>query len=141
MRVVASALEPRGYRVSNLGYPSRDGDIAALAAHVAQLVVALPGDAPLHFITHSLGGILLRVAVANGQLPLHRIGRVVMLAPPNGGSQVADGFTRWPALAAVYRRAVGPAGLELGTGERSVAVRLPPVQFPRRTTSWWETAT
>jgi pimeloyl-ACP methyl ester carboxylesterase len=129
MRPVALALEARGYRVFNLGYPSRSGDVAALAAHVARQVLALPTDAPLHFITHSLGGILLRVAVANGSVPLERIGRVVMLGPPNGGSEVADAFTRSSVVGAFYRLTTGPAGLELGISERGVVANLPPLPF------------
>jgi pimeloyl-ACP methyl ester carboxylesterase len=129
MRPVARALEARGYRVFNLGYASRSAGVALLAKHVAQQIRAIPGEEPLHFITHSMGGILLRVAVANGELELERIGRVVMLGPPNGGSQVADAFTRWRVLEALYKRAVGPAGLELGVDHRSVVTQLPPLPF------------
>jgi hypothetical protein len=129
MRPLAAALEGRGFRAVNLGYPSRSAGIATLAAHVARQVRAIDDGAPLHFITHSLGGILLRVAVADGHLPLERIGRVVMLGPPNGGSQVADAFTGWPVLGAMYRYTTGPAGLELGVDPLSILGQLPPLPF------------
>jgi hypothetical protein len=129
MRPLAVALEARGCRVVNLGYPSRSAGIATLAAHVASQIRAVDDEAPLHFITHSLGGILLRVAVADGRLPLNRVGRVVMLGPPNRGSQVADAFTQWPVLGAVYRYTTGPAGLELGIDPSGIVAQLPPLPF------------
>jgi triacylglycerol lipase len=129
MRPLASALQARGFRVCNLAYPSRTAGVGALAAHVARQIRDIDDDEPLHFITHSLGGILLRVAVANGDIPLDRIARVVMLGPPNGGSHVPDAFGRWRISGALYRLVTGPAGVELGIGEGSVVSRLPPLPF------------
>jgi triacylglycerol lipase len=129
MRPLASALEARGFRVFNLAYPSRTAGVAELAAHVARQIRDIDDDEPLHFITHSLGGILLRVAVANGDLPLHRVDRVVMLGPPNGGSHVPDAFGRWRISNALYRFVTGPAGLELGIGDGSIVGGLPPLPF------------
>jgi triacylglycerol esterase/lipase EstA (alpha/beta hydrolase family) len=57
----------------------------------------------LDFVTHSLGGIVLRVAVAEGLLPPGRIRRVVMLGPPNEGSELAD-FCRGFASSVIYMR-------------------------------------
>lgn len=129
MRPVANALTARGYRVVNLGYRSRSGSIRALASSVARDVQAIASDAPMHFVTHSLGGILLRVAVADGHLPLDRIGRVVMLGPPNGGSQVADALASRKSVGMLYRLVTGPAGLELGVESNSVVATLPPLPF------------
>ena len=83
----------------------------------------------LDFVTHSLGGILVRVAVANGRLPRRRIGRVVMLGPPNGGSELADILPALPGVGSLYAALAGPAGLELGTRSSAVPPRLPPVEF------------
>jgi hypothetical protein len=83
----------------------------------------------LDFVTHSLGGILLRVAVAQGWVAAERIRRVVMLGPPNGGSELVDILSSLPTVGALYRRLTGPAGLELGTGATGVPARLPPVPF------------
>ncbi|MEO8334814.1 MAG: alpha/beta fold hydrolase [bacterium] len=129
MDPLAAALEGRGFHAFNLGYPSRSAGVRALAEMVAQQVRAVDDDRPLHFITHSLGGILLRVAVASGDLPLERVGRVVMLGPPNGGSHVPDAFSRWRISGALYRFVTGPAGLELGIGEGSIVGELPPLPF------------
>jgi len=128
MRPVERALIRRGYDVFNVDYPSRTADIETLAADVARQVRAWRGDGPLHFVTHSLGGILLRVAVDGGHLPLEQIGRVVMLGPPNGGSELADVLPHVPLVGWIYRRFTGPAGLQLGT-ETGVPRRLQAVSF------------
>jgi pimeloyl-ACP methyl ester carboxylesterase len=129
MRPVERALTNRGYRVLNVGYASRTAPIAELAAQVARRVGAWSAPAPIDFVTHSLGGILLRVGIASGMLPLDRVRRVVMLGPPNGGSELADTLPALPLVGALYRRFTGPAGLELGTTPTGVPAGLPPVAF------------
>lgn len=129
MRPVARALTARGYLVFNIGYRSRSAKVSTLAEGVARDVGAIPSSGPLHFVTHSLGGVLLRVAVANSLIPLARIGRVVMLGPPNGGSQIADVFARGGFLRSLYRAVTGPAGLELGVETAGVIGTLPALPF------------
>ena len=129
MQPLANALEDAGFSVLNLRYPSRSAPTADLAAGIAAQVAQLPRDGHLDFVTHSLGGILLRVAVAMGALPVERIRRVVMLGPPNRGSELVDALTSRPCLATVYRRVAGPAAIELGVGPTSLPDRLPPVSF------------
>jgi hypothetical protein len=112
----------RGYSVLNVRYHSRAAPLATLAESFAEAIEHfLPGE-PLHFTTHSLGGILLRAAVARGLVPLRRVARVVMLAPPNRGSQLAAGLTANP----VFRWYYGPAGAELADGAHWPA---PPGRF------------
>ena len=129
MRTMARALEARGYETLNLGYPSRRASIERLAEEISARINAWNAGARLDFVTHSLGGIVLRAAVARGLLPLARIDRVVMLGPPNGGSELVDAFAAIPVLSAVYRRLTGPAGAQLGVGPAGIASRLPPVEF------------
>jgi pimeloyl-ACP methyl ester carboxylesterase len=129
MRLIERALVNHHYRVVNLGYPSRAADIATLATNVGRQIATLEGDEPFDFVTHSLGGILVRVAVATRILSPQRIRRVVMLGPPNGGSELADILPGIPVFGSLYRQITGPAGLELGTAANGVIGRLPPVSF------------
>ena len=116
----------RGFTVHNVGYPSRRAVVAAHAARVGSRLAALAeAEGPLDAVTHSLGGIVLRAAVAGGWLPASALGRVVMLAPPNAGSELADVLSRTP----LFRLAVGPAGPQLGTGANGIPMALPPVTF------------
>jgi pimeloyl-ACP methyl ester carboxylesterase len=129
MRPLARVAEARGWRVLNVAYPSRTAGVATLAEAVADAARAFAPEARLHFVTHSLGGILLRAAVWRGLVPLDRIGRAVMLAPPNQGSELPEALGARPLLGPLFRRVSGPAGAELGTGAGGVIGRLPPVEF------------
>lgn len=122
---VAREAQRHGYRVHNLGYPSRRAPIERLADDVGHRIRALAEERPIDVVTHSMGGIVLRAAVASGALPAECVRRVVMLAPPNHGSQVADRLRDY----LVYRLATGPAGQQIGTSDDSVPRRLPPPPF------------
>ncbi len=111
MQLLEQALTAEGYRVLNLDYPSREQDLAqiveSLHAPISAFAAELAGE--LHFVTHSMGGLVAR-AYLNRHRP-QRLGRVVMLAPPNEGSEIADLLQRnW-----LYRSAFGPAGGQLAT--------------------------
>ncbi|HEX5436651.1 MAG TPA: alpha/beta fold hydrolase [Gemmatimonadaceae bacterium] len=115
----------RGYQVRNIGYPSRRAGVLVHAERVGLALAALPDGKPLYAVTHSMGGIVLRAALAGGWLAPERVGRVVMLAPPNAGTEMADWLCRMPLL----RHVLGPATLELRTGPAGILAMLPPVPF------------
>jgi triacylglycerol lipase len=116
MLLVEETLKLHGYDVVNRSYPSNDAPIAELVAHVGQSVAAC-GDAPVHFVTHSLGGILARAWLQDNRPA--RMGRVVMLAPPNHGTEIVDRFREIPEVETLFARFQGPAAMELGTGAGS----------------------
>lgn len=122
LAVMEQVLERASYQVISKTYPSTDKPIEELLAYVGD-AVAECDSTPVNFVTHSMGGILLR-----GWLRDHRpadLGRIVMLAPPNQGSEVTDIFGEL----AIYEYLNGPAGRQLGTDKNSLPNRLPAADF------------
>lgn len=119
-------LKREGFAVVNMDYPSKADTIEALATSVIPQALQACGAAPkVHFVTHSMGGILLRYYMKQAHRPPDRLGRTVMLGPPNQGSPVIDQMTDLPG----FELWNGPAGRQLGTGADSLPRQLGPVEF------------
>ncbi|MHC4050369.1 esterase/lipase family protein [Bradyrhizobium sp. 25ACV] len=119
------ALGAASFATLNIDYPSRSKPIAALADDIHPAIIRFAErDAPLHFVAHSMGGLVARAYIAKHRPA--RLGRVVMLGTPNSGSEVADllrGFLP-------YRKFYGPAGLELTTAPATAPNALPAIDYP-----------
>jgi len=127
LNAMQQALEEDGYLTANIDYPSREHEIAELAdiAVGEGLATCRAGEdvERIHFVTHSLGGILVRQYLSTKTVD--ELGRVVMLGPPNQGSNAVDDLVGVPGFDWLN----GPAGRQLGKGEASVPLALGPVDF------------
>jgi len=126
MAPMEKALSAAGYQVVNMDYPSRSAVIEKLSDDVIGRAVSdceRNGATQIHFVTHSLGGILVRSYLARHSIA--NLGRVVMLGPPNQGSEVVDKLGAWW----LFKKLNGPAGNELGTDKNSTPNQLGPAKF------------
>lgn len=126
MKRVEWRLRQDGFRVVNITYPSRRRSVEELADRWLPEVIAVNVSTPtarVHFVSHSLGGIVLRQYLAKHSLT--NLGRVVMLAPPNQGSELADRLSG----SVLGRWLLGPSLSELGTADAGLPKRLGPAQF------------
>jgi pimeloyl-ACP methyl ester carboxylesterase len=128
MRRLQRRLEADGYTVHNIGYPSTRLGLSGIVEHVhralAQPAAGLAAARAVHFVGYSLGGLVTRAYLARHRP--ERLGRVVLLATPNHGSEVADALRGL----APYRWIAGPVGQELCTDQATIADLLGPVDYP-----------
>ncbi|MDP5189899.1 esterase/lipase family protein [Rheinheimera baltica] len=126
LETMQQALDAAGYHSVNVDYPSREHAIEVLAPMAIAPALAqcrAKQSRVIHFVTHSMGGILLRQYTQDNVIA--DLGRVVMMGPPNQGSQVVDNLKDVPGFEAFN----GPAGMQLGTGAQYIPKQLGPVSF------------
>ena len=114
MRSMAKAVQQAGYAVAIVDYPSRTASIEDLTEKYLAPIIEqqrAAGFSTIHFVTHSLGGIMVRQYL-EGRSDVEHIGSIVMLGPPNYGSEVIDSIGGW----VLTQWLNGPAGNQLGTG-------------------------
>lgn len=118
MEPLARKLREHGFSTLNIPYPSIRLPIEEIAQRIHQMLVERSDGRPFHLVTHSLGGIIARQMIANGQCQIQRL---VMLAPPSNGSEIVDHLQSCPLLSWF----LGPAGRQLATS--GIPSQLPPL--------------
>jgi pimeloyl-ACP methyl ester carboxylesterase len=139
MRSIEKYLHERGYHTLNRDYPSTSYTIEQIAnKSIPKLIDECKTKASkIHFVTHSLGGIITRYYLQSNHLP--KGSRIVMLSPPNKGSEIADRLRD----SAWYKWLTGPSGQQLTTDADSVPNKLKPINYEvgiitgRRTLEPW----
>jgi hypothetical protein len=124
MATLEKMLEKEGYKTVNKSYPSRQSTINKLSSDsIPQALEQCEESEKVNFVTHSMGGILVRHYLSEHNI--NNLNHVVMLGPPNKGSEVVDKLRDVPGFKAIN----GPAGLQLGTGEMSIPNKLGEADF------------
>jgi triacylglycerol lipase len=124
MSKIEDRLQDENYLVWNQSYESRSQTIEHLSeSSIGEGLnfCAKKNAGMIHFVTHSLGGILVRQYFQD--VNLENLGRIVMLSPPNKGSEIVDVLGDFR----LYALTMGPAGLALGTAADSVPNSLKPI--------------
>jgi len=122
MRFIEKYIADRGYRTYNLNYPSTGKSIQEIAIkYIPAVIEKCRGADKIHFVVHSMGGIIIRQYLQDHSLP--KGSRIVMLATPNHGSEITDFFRNF----FLYKWIYGPAGQQLGTEAGSLPNILNPV--------------
>ena len=116
MNTLEKALTKDGYEVVNIGYPSQKETIESISNNYLKknlLEKCTDKKRKINFVTHSMGGLIVRHFLAENKLP--NLGRVVMLAPPNKGSRMANVFSKIE----IANQILGPALKQLTTYKTS----------------------
>jgi hypothetical protein len=125
MWLLAHRLERAGYGVTTLDYHSVGETPAAVLAEAFGQIDACcaGGDRTVHFVGHSLGGLVIRAYLASHKV--EGLGRVVLIGTPNAGTPLVDHHrdTWWMGIA-------GATAASLGTGPDSLPRSLPPPTYP-----------
>ena len=120
------ALRGKGYETASVNYPSTRQGIQENADSLEKIIRSLDGVDTLSFVTHSLGALVVRdlISRADAWRDEARIHRIVMIAPPNQGSRLADRLKEVPA----YQWLTGESGQGLTT-DAAAKLPVPDVEF------------
>ncbi len=112
------ALRWKGYEVLNITYPSLRHELPRLSEIVSAKILKskkFQQAQDVHFVTHSMGGIISRYLLGSTEPVREKTRSIVMLVPPNQGSEMADYAHRTKWMKPLYRLFFGPAGQQLLT--------------------------
>ena len=125
MRRLASRLEDAGYRAIRIGYQSLQDTPDEILRDIGKKIESccLRKSPNLHFVGHSLGGLLIRAYLAKHK-PANR-GHVVLIGTPNNGTKIVDKLRdNW------WFQMLGPMAQKLGTDANGFSKTLGPPDYP-----------
>jgi len=123
MLKLEKAISEAGFDTYNVGYPAFGKKIENIAEdELEQAIKSVSGYKKIHIVCHSMGGLITRYYLKNHELPLGS--RIVMLSPPNNGSEVADYFED----SKIYHLFYGDVGLQLTT-DNEIFLKLPKLNY------------
>jgi hypothetical protein len=127
---LANSLQDEGLKVYLWGYPGRKKTIEEHADQLIKILQSIasenPGK-PIHFVTHSMGGIIVRAAVNHPHCPPEaKIGKGILLAPPNRGAIMARQFQRCPIARGIFGSKSGAQLLTYSAHEMADLGEFPP---------------
>ena len=134
LSAMESHLKEAGYATVNFTYASSRKNVVSHAAALKTVIDGLGQDVTdIHFVAHSLGNIVIRrylfetAEQADGVQGDPRIRRIVMLGPPNQGSEMAAAIKN----NLIFRTVAGSCGDELASGWKDLEAKLatPNVEF------------
>jgi pimeloyl-ACP methyl ester carboxylesterase len=124
MAPLGEELERHGYTVFNVTYPSTRSELAEHARGLASIIAGLEGIEEINLVGHSMGNIVVRHWLGDCRdgrtQPDARLRRIVMIAPPNHGAEMASSWGR----NVFFTTFAGQSALELGVGWGDVEKRL-----------------
>lgn len=121
-----TSLEKNGYTVVSFDYPSTRLTMADSADYLAKTINSLEGIEQIDLVCHSMGGLLVRAYLQRDEGKYDkRIGRLVMVATPNLGAEMANVMQKNLA----YQWLFGPAGQELVKDQNGAITALPIPDF------------
>ncbi|MFA5947539.1 MAG: alpha/beta hydrolase [Candidatus Gracilibacteria bacterium] len=126
MEPLAKSLNDIGYTTINIKYSSTKYNIETLSEKFLKPIVneyCTEKNKKINFVTHSLGGIVVRQFLSKNTL--ENLNKIIMIAPPNKGSEIADFVTKIPIVRSFY----GPALKQLGTDKNSLPLKIIDSQY------------
>lgn len=130
MNKMEKFLDKNGYNVININYPSKKKTIQEISVILDKNIKEKCTDKTkkINFVTHSMGGIIVRYYLKNNKL--ENLNRVVMLSPPNHGSEIIDVYGYNRMFGWIFKKIEGPAAMRLSTNlKTSLPIQLGKVDF------------
>ena len=122
MKKIVRSIKNENFITENYGYRSMTEDLDTIGEQLYYRIKMSKIDT-VSFVTHSMGALavrsMLQYSIKDKDFPV--IFRIVMIAPPNGGAEIADFY----ASIEILKKILGPNLQHMNTDSDSYAKKLP----------------